>query len=204
MPFSPETALSGVGRQLKPDEYLWYRRNFDLPGWDREKGQNRILLHFGAVDQSCEVRINGHKVKRHTGGYLPFEVDISRYAQESANELIVAVKDLSDTSYHSKGKQKLNAGGMFYTAQSGIWQTVWLEKVPKTYIKEIKTVPDIEKKIIRIKVSSSYSTDKRMWITSRNLPIEIKYETRTLSDPVVKPSQISTEDMLENSSTGCK
>ena len=199
VPFSPETALSGVGRQLKPDEYLWYRRNFDLPGWDREKGQNRILLHFGAVDQSCEVRINGHKVKRHTGGYLPFEVDISRYAQESANELIVAVKDLSDTSYHSKGKQKLNAGGMFYTAQSGIWQTVWLEKVPETYIKEIKTVPDIEKKIIRIKVSSSYSTDKKnVDKLSRNLPIEIKIRKPGLyPDPVVQPSQISTEDMLE-------
>ena len=199
VPFSPETALSGVGRQLKPDEYLWYRRNFDLPGWDREKGQNRILLHFGAVDQSCEVRINGHKVKRHTGGYLPFEVDISRYAQESANELIVVVKDLSDTSYHSKGKQKLNAGGMFYTAQSGIWQTVWLEKVPETYIKEIKTVPDIEKKIIRIKVSSSYSTDKKnVDKLSRNLPIEIKIRKPGLyPDPVVKPSQISTEDMLE-------
>lgn len=199
VPFSPETALSGVGRQLKPDEYLWYRRNFDLPGWDREKGQNRILLHFGAVDQSCEVRINGHKVKRHTGGYLPFEVDISRYAQESANELIVAVKDLSDTSYHSKGKQKLNADGMFYTAQSGIWQTVWLEKVPETYIKEIKTVPDIEKKIIRIKVSSSYSTDKKnVDKLSRNLPIEIKIRKPGLyPDPVVKPSQISTEDMLE-------
>lgn len=199
VPFSPETALSGVGRQLKPDEYLWYRRNFDLPGWDREKGQNRILLHFGAVDQSCEVRINGHKVKRHTGGYLPFEVDISRYAQESANELIVAVKDLSDTSYHSKGKQKLNAGGMFYTAQSGIWQTVWLEKVPETYIKEIKTVPDIEKKIIRIKVSSSYSIDKKnVDKLSRNLPIEIKIRKPGLyPDPVVKPSQISTEDMLE-------
>ena len=199
VPFSPETALSGVGRQLKPDEYLWYRRNFDLPGWDREKGQNRILLHFGAVDQSCEVRINGHKVNRHTGGYLPFEVDISRYAQELANELIVAVKDLSDTSYHSKGKQKLNAGGMFYTAQSGIWQTVWLEKVPETYIKEIKTVPDIEKKIIRIKVSSSYSTDKKnVDKLSRNLPIEIKIRKPGLyPDPVVKPSQISTEDMLE-------
>ena len=199
VPFSPETALSGAGRQLKPDEYLWYRRNFDLPGWDREKGQNRILLHFGAVDQSCEVRINGHKVKRHTGGYLPFEVDISRCAQESANEIIVAVKDLSDTSYHSKGKQKLNAGGMFYTAQSGIWQTVWLEKVPETYIKEIKTVPDIEKKIIRIKVSSSYSTDKKnVDKLSRNLPIEIKIRKPGLyPDSVVKPSQISTEDMLE-------
>lgn len=199
VPFSPETALSGAGRQLKPDEYLWYRRNFNLPGWEREKGQNRILLHFGAVDQSCEVRINGHKVKRHTGGYLPFEVDISRYAQESANKLIVAVKDLSDTSYHSKGKQKLNAGGMFYTAQSGIWQTVWLEKVPETYIKEIKTVPDIEKKIIRIKVSSSYSTDKKnVDKLSRNLPIEIKIRKPGLyPDPVVKPSQISTEDMLE-------
>ena len=95
--------------------------------------------------------------------------------------------------------RNFNAGGMFYTAQSGIWQTVWLEKVPETYIKEIKTVPDIEKKIIRIKVSSSYSTDKKnVDKLSRNLPIEIKIRKPGLyPDPVVKPSQISTKDMLE-------
>lgn len=145
-------------------------------------------------------------MKRHTGGYLPFEVDISRYAQESANELIVAVKDLSDTSYHSKGKQKLNAGGMFYTAQSGIWQTVWLEKVPETYIKEIKTVPDIEKKIIRIKVSSSYSTDKKnVDKLSRNLPIEIKIlKTRTLSRSGSETVTDFYRGYAGNSSTGCK
>lgn len=199
VPFSPETALSGVGRQLKPDEYLWYRRTFDLPGWAREKGTKHILLHFGAVDQSCEVRINGHKVKRHTGGYLPFDVDISRYAQEKTNELIVIVKDLSDTSYHSKGKQKLNAGGMFYTAQSGIWQTVWLETVPETYIKEIKTIPDIRKKVIRIKVSFSYGTDKKNTDKpAGNLPVEIKIRKPGLyPEPVVTPSEISIEDTLE-------
>ena len=150
VPFSPETALSGVGRQLKPDEYLWYRRNFNLPGWEREKGQNRILLHFGAVDQSCEVRINGHKVKRHTGGYLPFELDITDAVHDGANELTVAVKDRSDTSYHAKGKQKLKAGGMFYTAQSGIWQTVWMEYVPEVYITELEAIPDIDRNVVRI------------------------------------------------------
>ena len=62
--------------------------------------------------------------------------------QAGENDLVVAVKDLSDTSYHSRGKQKLERGGMFYTAQSGIWQTVWLERVPEKYIKEVETLPE--------------------------------------------------------------
>ena len=119
VPFSPETVLSGVCRQLKPDEYLWYRRTFTLERWNAGKNGRRLILHFGAVDQACAVYINGKKAARHTGGYLPFETDITALVRDGENELTVAVKDLSDTSYHARGKQRLERGGMFYTAQSG-------------------------------------------------------------------------------------
>lgn len=155
VPFSPESVLSGVSRQLKPDEYLWYHRGFKLGDWAKRKSEHRLILHFGAVDQACVVYVNGKRAASHTGGYLPFEADISEFVSDGENELLVAVKDLSDTSYHSRGKQKLERGGMFYTAQSGIWQTVWMEEVPKDYICEIETVPDIDKGTVRIRVNAA-------------------------------------------------
>lgn len=133
VPFSPESQLSGVGRQLMPNEYLWYERTIDIENFDT---QNCCLLHFEAVDQCAMIYINGHFVQKHVGGYLPFEVDITRFLTPGKNHLrlTVRVQDFSDTSYHSRGKQKLRASGMYYTAQSGIWQTVWMETVPKHHI----------------------------------------------------------------------
>ena len=116
VPFSPEAVLSGVSRQLQPDEYLWYRRTFTLEKWDERKDGRRLILHFGAVDQACVVYVNGQKAARHTGGYLPFKADITAMVCDGENELSLAVKDLSDTSYHARGKQRLDRGGMFYTA----------------------------------------------------------------------------------------
>lgn len=84
VPFSPESVLSGVSRQLKPEEYLWYRRSFRLEGW-KEKNDRRLLLHFGAVDQSCVVLINGRRAARHTGGYLPFSADITKLVTDGEN-----------------------------------------------------------------------------------------------------------------------
>ena len=128
VPFSPESALSGVNRQLQPDEYLWYRTKLPVdrhkltPDSHKPAAGCRLLLHFGAVDQACRVYVNGKEAARHTGGYLPFSVDITSYGIASAEwELVLAVRDLSDTSCHARGKQKLKRGGMFYTAQSGIW-----------------------------------------------------------------------------------
>ena len=145
VPFSPESVLSGVGRQLMPEEYLWYRRSFALEGWSERQQERRMILHFGAVDQSCVVFVNGKRNAAHTGGYLPFETEITEFVRDGENELLVAVKDLSDTSYHARGKQKLKPGGMFYTAQSGIWQPVWMEEVPKDHIHRIEAVPDLKK-----------------------------------------------------------
>lgn len=155
VPFSPEAVLSGVSRQLMPDEYLWYRRVFIIEGWNGRKSGRRLLLHFGAVDQACAVYVNGQRAARHTGGYLPFEADITQLVRDGENELIVAVKDLSDTSCHARGKQRLERGGMFYTAQSGIWQTVWMEEVPETYIQTIEFITDLDAGTVRVRVTAA-------------------------------------------------
>lgn len=138
VPFSPESLLSGVGRQLKPGQRLWYRRTvrFDGP----QSGQ-RILLHFGAVDQYCTVYMNSREVGGHSGGYWPFSFDITDAVCEGENTLTVSVADDSDMGNEAYGKQKLNRGGIWYTAQSGIWQTVWAEYVPQQYLQSIKITP---------------------------------------------------------------
>ncbi|MFL6060237.1 MAG: sugar-binding domain-containing protein, partial [Marmoricola sp.] len=139
VPFSPETVLSGVGRQLQPHEWLWYRRT----GIAAPPGE-RVLLHFGAVDQSCTVWVNGTEVGRHTGGYLPFSLEVTDALVPGTQTVEVRVRDLSETGPHARGKQRLDRGRIWYTAQSGIWQTVWLESVPADHITSLLVVPDLD------------------------------------------------------------
>lgn len=151
VPFSPESVLSGVGIQVMPEDFLWYERILPV---DKAKAESkRCLLHFGAVDQYCEVFINDKKLMEHMGGYLPFTVDITEEIIDGDNKLTLKVIDYSDSSYHNRGKQKILRGGMFYTAQSGIWQTVWMEWVPKQYIKSIKITPLYDENAVRLKVN---------------------------------------------------
>lgn len=148
VPFSPEASLSGVSRQLRPDEVLFYQRTIlceTLPS-----DGSHCILHFGAVDQYARVYLNGTLVTSHIGGYLPFSADITQQLHQGENILTVRVEDRSDTSYHSVGKQKLKRGGMFYTAQSGIWQTVWMEWVPEVYITKLKLTPDYDKETLHV------------------------------------------------------
>lgn len=141
VPFSPETALSGVGRQVQPDEWLFYRRTFTAPG---PPPGGRVLLHFGAVDQSCTVWVDDQEAGSHTGGYLPFTLDITDHLGNGEHLLEVRVRDLSETSFHARGKQRLERGEIWYTAQSGIWQTVWLEAVPASYVERLLLTPHLE------------------------------------------------------------
>jgi hypothetical protein len=138
VPFPVESQLSGAREHLGPKDTIMYFRTFDRP-----KGE-RVLLHFGAVDWHAEVYVNGKSVGDHRGGYDPFTLDITE-ALTSVGEqkLQVNVTDPSDSSFQPRGKQVLKPGGIFYTPCSGIWQTVWLEGVPKTYIDSqvIKTWP---------------------------------------------------------------
>jgi hypothetical protein len=155
VPFSPECELSGVVRSkpLSPTETLWYRRTIELP---RNFNVGRVILHFGAVDQVATVYMNGTEVCSHVGGYTPFSVDITEHLMES-NIIMVKVRDFTDTSYHSRGKQKSERGGMWYTAQSGIWQTVWMESVPKEYISSLLITPLFDENAVELTVvSESY------------------------------------------------
>jgi hypothetical protein len=152
VPFSPETSMSGVGRQLQPYEYLWYEREYYI---DKIPHGKRLLLNFGAVDERCRVYVNHIQAGKHSGGYQSFTIDITQYIQQGANTISLCVQDKSDTSYHGRGKQMLKNGGMFYTAQSGIWQTVWSEWVPDIYIKELMITCDYDKDNINISITSN-------------------------------------------------
>ncbi|MFE6964503.1 glycoside hydrolase family 2 protein [Agromyces sp. NPDC057679] len=153
VPFSPEAELSGVGRQLQPGEHLWYRRTVRLPAGFLV---DRVLLHFGAVDQRCRVFIDGVELGTHEGGYLPFSIDVTEaLADGEAHELTVDVVDPSDTSYHSRGKQSLKRGGIWYTAQSGIWQTVWMESVPALHVRQLELRPRLDDETIEVVVEAS-------------------------------------------------
>ena len=149
VPFSPETKRSGVGRTLQPGETLWYRKaieDLQLP-----EGR-RLILHFGAVDERCAVYWNGHKVGSHRNGYLAFEFDVTQFVQQGANELKVFVRDDTDEGNECRGKQTLEPGGMFYHAQSGIWQTVWLETVPEIYLKDLRITPLLRDETVELKM----------------------------------------------------
>lgn len=153
VPFSPEAPLSGVNRQLKPGEYLWYRRYLPVSEFDLLRN-NRLILHFGAIDYEADIFVNGQKVCSHKGGYLPFSCDITKYLEPADNELAVRVCDPSDEGTQSRGKQILRRGGIFYTAQSGIWQTVWMEWVPATHIENITIDTDYDSQKVTIEVDT--------------------------------------------------
>ncbi len=141
VPFSPEAPLSGVRRQLQRDQRLWYRRGFTLPpGFVHD----RVLLHFGAVDQTCQVWVNDVEVGGNEGGYWAFHLDITDALRDGENTLVVAVRDHSDDHQHAFGKQRLERGAIWYTAQSGIWQTVWLESVPATWVERLTLTPYLD------------------------------------------------------------
>lgn len=144
VPFSPESVLSGVRRVLQPDEVLHYRRRFTLPPDFVSRDDDRVLLHLDAVDQWCRVTLNSHLLGEHDGGYLPATFDLTDRLVEGANEIRVTVRDPSDTGLGARGKQRLDSGGIWYTPQSGIWQTVWLEAVPSIAVDRLAIEPDVE------------------------------------------------------------
>ena len=149
VPFCVESSLSGVERNVLPDDQVWYSRSFVLPeNWD---GKN-ILLHFDAVDWETKIWINDKEVGSHKGGSDPFTFNITPFLNKNGKqELKVSVWDPTDTGMQARGKQVLNPKGIWYTAVTGIWQTVWLEPVEKTYIKAVNPVADIDNDKVIIK-----------------------------------------------------
>jgi hypothetical protein len=149
VPFPVESALSGV---MKRAERLWYRRTFTVP---KEWAGKRVLLHFGAVDWEANVWVNGKKLGSHQGGYDAFSFDVTDALKKDGDqELIVGVYDPSDGGTQPRGKQVRKPGGIYYTPTTGIWQTVWLEPVPKTTsIESLKIVPEVDRNSVTIQVN---------------------------------------------------
>lgn len=176
VPFSPETELSEVEKTVMPDEILWYKRTLTLPaGFNK----GRVLLNFGAVDQLCEVFVNGSSVGEHIGGYTSFSFDITNALKKGENELIVKVKDESDTGFRSRGKQKLKRGGIWYTPQSGIWQTVWLESVPEKYLSRLIIKPLFDERAVEVTAVSEF-----------DIPCEVKACGRKASGSANTPIRL--------------
>ena len=168
VPFSPESTLSGVGRSLQPGQTLWYRREVIVPqGFIPADG--RLLLHFGAVDQEAAVYWNGRLLGRHMGGYNAFTLDATD-ALGPRNSLVVRVHDDTDASFHSRGKQKTRRGGIWYTPQSGIWQTVWMEAVPRHYIESLRIVPLFDQSAVEVMVRCSQPLQCEATVDGRTVP----------------------------------
>lgn len=208
VPFSPEAPLSQVNRQLLPDEVLWYSRVIQLPEGCLDVNSQRLLLHFGAVDQICNVYIDGKFVAYHKGGYLPFTVDITDFITGNLTvPVLISVRDFSDTSYHARGKQQLERGGMFYTAQSGIWQTIWMEIVPNEYIKDVRTTPDYDKSQIRIRTrtasAQNQSTEqtcnsKNLSVPHSNVPHDKHISSNTITCRIYQPVFLDARGLTDD------
>lgn len=138
VPFCPESALSGVGRLVQPNETLWYRRGLPVP-----KAGQRTLLHFEAVDYDATVWVNGRVVGKHVGGHTPFSFDVTEAMKPSENELLVKVSDATQ-AYQLHGKQNLDPKGIWYTRVTGIWQTVWLENVAPMHLVDVDYACDLQ------------------------------------------------------------
>jgi hypothetical protein len=150
VPFCAESALSGVGKAVQPDQRLWYRRTFELP---QDWTGGRVLLHFGAVDWEATVWLNGKPLGVHRGGYDAFSFDITdALHKQGPQELVLAVWDPTNTGTQPRGKQVLKPGGIWYTAVTGIWQTVWLEHVPASYIAALRNTPDADTGTVAVEV----------------------------------------------------
>lgn len=183
VPFAPESKLSGVRKTVQPDDVLHYRRGFKVP-FNFMDG--RVLLHFGAVDQECEVFLNGQKVGEHQGGYLPFHFDVTdAIVHEQENILKVQVTDETEYSPHARGKQKLHHKGkmdaIFYTASSGIWKTVWLESVSHDYIQTIRTTPNYDAGSVTFYVETN--TD------AGDVNLEISFEDEVVKEVTIAPNE---------------
>jgi len=170
MPFPPQSILSRYGKKV--GDYLTYEKAFTIPA---DFNKERILLHFGAVDQIAEVYVNDILVGTHEGGYLPFSCDITSAVKSDANLLVVKVTDTLSKDY-PYGKQTKKRGGMWYTPVSGIWQTVWLENVPKDYIENIKLTSDLRGVDIEVKLAGKVSAPATSDNNETGFTIELTLE----------------------------
>ncbi len=158
VPFAIESQLSGVQKRISKNEILWYRRTLEIPSnWKNDQ----VILHFGAVDWEAIVFVNGIKIGMHQGGYDPFTFDITHALNSTGpQELIVRVWDPTSEGTQARGKQVTEPNGIWYTPVSGIWQTVWMEPVPKSFIQSIRITPNVDTEKVMIVVKGDRNLDK--------------------------------------------
>ncbi|MHA1681616.1 MAG: glycoside hydrolase family 2 protein [Promethearchaeota archaeon] len=212
VPFCIESALSGVRKRLKANEYLWYRRFLDIPREWREgrevpagscpPGETRILLHFGAVDWETVVIINGVVAGVHEGGYSPFSIDITGFLEDvrddspEKDELVIRCRDKTDKGKKERGKQKNRPFGIFYTPTSGIWQTVWLEPVNSSRIKNIHSTPVLDKNTLECRCEIVHPISNHLLKVAVVNGQDILSELEILLDGVITTYDFSLE--IEN------
>lgn len=157
VPYPVESKLSRVARKVTPDDRIWYRHSFTVPqDWAGE----HVMLNFGAVDFAATIWVNGAVVGSHKGGFDTFGFDVTDYLKPGRNDLVVQVADPTSAGTQPRGKQILDPSGIWYTAVSGIWQTVWLEPVPKLHIEDVRATPDIDRGVVDVAVAlSSWAND---------------------------------------------
>ena len=163
----------------RQEKKLHYEKQFNY-----FKKNDRVILHFGSVDQIAKVYLNGNYLGKHIGGYLPFEFEITDYIEQGTNKLVVDVVDELDTTY-PYGKQTLNPGGMWYTPVTGIWGSVWYEEVPERYIKDIKTLPDLKGVDIDITIDDNGTISKKTIRKDIKNPIHWTFDNPYLYKDVI-------------------
>ena len=187
VPFAVESSLSGVGRRITKENSLWYERTFTVSG--KWKGQE-ILLHFGGVDWKSEVYVNGQLVGEHKGGYDPFYYNITPYLKKSGKQtLTVKVFDATDNSFQPRGKQCILNNSIWYTPVSGIWQTVWLEPVNKTHIRNYYPVSDLSKSELTVQVDAIAEEGDVVKVTL--LEGAVGYNPETPSQKVLTEAEVN-------------
>jgi len=188
VPYPVESALSGVKKNLQPNQNLWYRRTIAKPAL---KPGERAILHFGAVDFEATVYLNGKEVTRHAGGYTEFSADITALLKSGINELTVKVWDPTNEGYGPSGKQVLHPESIYYTPSSGIWQTVWLEVVPQSYISSLKITPDVDHSSVKVTVNSNTNTSVKLSAAGKTITGKTNQQ---ITLPVINPHLWSPDD----------
>ena len=168
VPYSPEVEKSGVGKLVMPEDYLFYHLKYEIP---KDFIKDKVILHFGAVDQIAEVFINDEFAVKHIGGFLPFSIDIRPFLKDNNVEIVLRVQDTTNSSYHSSGKQSLKPEGIWYKQQSGIYMPVWMESVKDGYIEKLKITPDIDNNSVNIRFTSSIKSAKLL-LNNQEITVE--------------------------------
>lgn len=168
VPFAVESAYSGINHLVEPNEIMYYHKKVVFP---KDFCKEKTVIHFEGVDQICEVYINNQFVGKHVGGFTPFEIKVPDDVKEEM-DLVLKVKDLTDSSYHSRGKQVLKVTDFFYSSSSGVYKPVWMESYPKDSIQEVKFTPDYDKKSVRVKVMTPVNRKAKLILLNEEYEID--------------------------------